>query len=78
MSTQYVVKEFLDSVRNFNQAMEGPSWDEEVDAACTMRDSAMAMALILSERESQVAELLAAFDSEEPVGTPDAGQAEAY
>jgi hypothetical protein len=67
MRTQYIVREFLDSVRKFNQAMDGLSGDLEVDAACTMRDSAMAIARELSERDTQVGELLAAFDSEELV-----------
>ena len=46
--------------------MDGPSTDAEVDAACAMRDTAMVMAGELSALDPQIAELLAAFDSEEP------------
>jgi hypothetical protein len=68
MSAQAIVIEFLGDVRKFNKAMDGPSTDAEVDAACTMRDTAMAMAGELSALNPRVAELLAAFDSEESAG----------
>jgi hypothetical protein len=66
MSAQEIVREFLGDVRKFNKAMDGPSTDAEVDAACAMRDTAMVMAGELSALDPRVAELLTAFDSEEP------------
>lgn len=37
------VAEFLRAVESFNLAMEGSSTDIEVDAACVMRDCALAV-----------------------------------
>ncbi|HEY5056364.1 MAG TPA: hypothetical protein VII58_09400 [Acidobacteriaceae bacterium] len=66
MSAQQIVKEFLGDVREFNKAMDGPSGDAEADAACAMRDTAIAMAQVLGMQDPEIASLLAAFDSEEP------------
>jgi hypothetical protein len=65
MSAQHIVGEFLADVRKFNTAMDGPSGGAEVDAACAMRDSAIAMVRELSARDPQSAKLLEGFDSEE-------------
>jgi hypothetical protein len=64
MSAQHIVEEFLADVRKFNKAVDSPSGDAEVDAACAMRDSALAMARELSTRDPQTAKLLEGFDPE--------------
>jgi len=48
------VAEFLKAVKDFNLAMEGSSMDAEVDAACVMRDCALAV-LEESDREPWLA-----------------------
>lgn len=64
MSEKQILEEFLEDVRKFNEAMDGPSGDAEVDAACAMRDSAIAIAQVLSARDPQITKLLEDFDSD--------------
>jgi len=65
MDTEQTAREFLEAVRDFNKAMDGPSGDAETQAACNMRDSALAGFRELGARDIQVAKLLQDFDSEE-------------
>jgi hypothetical protein len=61
---QALAIEFLATVRTFNQAMDGPSTDAEVDAACAMRDSAIELLRELGSRDTHAAKLLKEFESE--------------
>jgi hypothetical protein len=54
--------EFLRAVKKFNQAMEGPSTDAEVDAACAMRDCALAILEEGSTANHSLRALMAEFE----------------
>jgi hypothetical protein len=60
--------ELLGSIKKFNTAQTGDSGDAEIDAACEMRDAALAFMLKVSERGVELAELIDNTDieAEEP------------
>jgi hypothetical protein len=68
MNMQEMATDFLENVRAFNIAMDGPSGDEEIDAACRMRDSAISLLREFAAGEGPLAMALAKFEHEEDTG----------
>ncbi len=54
--------ELLEKIRAFDTAVEGDSWDAELDAAFGMKSAAIAFLRKAAERDVQLADLIDEFD----------------